>query len=129
MKFAQPKSNCSSIGMDYSSTETGILRISLDLARKRTSIAIAWSILFLTSGLLPVVLYFGLRYGTSLKLSVGIEISSTYDGLPANIDISVGNPNSHIRRFVLVQLHQQDIQAYSQRSLLQTTGKWSLASK
>ncbi|KAK5674227.1 hypothetical protein LTS10_013064 [Elasticomyces elasticus] len=48
-------------------------RIEFDLRDHKLSIAVTWTVLFLSSGALPVILYFGLRYGTGLELDTGMK--------------------------------------------------------
>lgn len=44
-------------------------RISYDMRDHQLAIIITWSIIFVTGGVLPVVLYFALRYAAKLELS------------------------------------------------------------
>jgi hypothetical protein len=46
-------------------------KIDLNLWNHKTAIAIHWTILFVSSGVLPIVLYFALRYGAHLALGTG----------------------------------------------------------
>ena len=50
-------------------------QIHLDLWSHKWSIARTWTVLFVSSGALPIALYFGLRYGTSLALTAGMQNS------------------------------------------------------
>lgn len=45
-------------------------RISYDMRDHQLAIIITWSIMFVTGGILPVVLYFALRYVAKLELSI-----------------------------------------------------------
>ena len=49
----------------------GVPRISLNLRDHKLPIAINWVILFISSGVLPILLYFVLRYVAHLKLGIG----------------------------------------------------------
>jgi hypothetical protein len=55
-------------------TNDQIPRIPLDLREHKVSIGVTWSILLLSSGILPVILYFVLRYGANLKLQIGMYL-------------------------------------------------------
>jgi hypothetical protein len=49
----------------------GLPKLDLNLWDHKTSIAINWTILFITSGVMPIVLYFALRYAAHLELGTG----------------------------------------------------------
>lgn len=49
----------------------GLPRVSYNLREHKVGIIIAWSILLITSGALPIILYFSIRYCTTLKLTYG----------------------------------------------------------
>lgn len=43
-------------------------RIKYDMREHKLAIIITWTILFISSGISPIALYFGLRYGAHLAL-------------------------------------------------------------
>ncbi|KAK5693935.1 hypothetical protein LTR97_009552 [Elasticomyces elasticus] len=56
-------------------------RIDFDLRDHKLSIAVTWTVLFLSSGALPVILYFTLRYGTDLELDTVLGIPTAILGV------------------------------------------------
>ncbi|KAK5163965.1 uncharacterized protein LTR77_010361 [Saxophila tyrrhenica] len=58
------------MGHNPSLNGAGLPRLPLDLHRYEKNIAIFWSVLILSSGILPIVGYFALHYGTDLELNI-----------------------------------------------------------
>jgi hypothetical protein len=48
----------------------GLPRLPLDLTQHKVSIAIPWTIIVLSSGVLPIVGFFALRYGADVELNI-----------------------------------------------------------
>lgn len=53
-----------------SPNENGLPRIPVDLSKHKLPIALHWIPIVLTSGVLPIVGYFALHYGTNLELNI-----------------------------------------------------------
>ncbi|KAK3621728.1 hypothetical protein LTR56_022620 [Elasticomyces elasticus] len=71
-------------------------RIDFDLREHKLSIAVTWTVLFLSSGALPVILYFALRYGTKLELDTGMKASKP-NVVRQLIKDSTGDPHCDTR--------------------------------
>lgn len=56
-------------------------RIAYDLRDHQLGIIISWSIIFVTGGVLPIVLYFALRYAAKLELSTTLAVTSALFGV------------------------------------------------
>ncbi|KAF2723228.1 hypothetical protein K431DRAFT_292622 [Polychaeton citri CBS 116435] len=61
-----PASHRSSVG----SRSNGLPSLNINLRQHKTAIALHWLPIVLTSGLLPIIGYFALEYGTNLELNV-----------------------------------------------------------
>ncbi|KAK5719766.1 hypothetical protein LTR17_015137 [Elasticomyces elasticus] len=56
-------------------------RIELNLRDHKLSIALTWTVLFFSSGALPVILYFALHYGTDMKIETVLGIPTAILGV------------------------------------------------
>ena len=56
--------------------------IPLNLRDHKASIAIFWSVMVGSNSILPLALYFGMRYNTSLSLQIIISITTAITGVP-----------------------------------------------
>ena len=56
--------------IDKSTNAAGLPRLPVNLRDHKLPIGITWSVICLSSGILPIVGYFALRYGTDVKLNI-----------------------------------------------------------
>ena len=63
---------------DMTARTMAVPTIHFDLREHKRAIAVTWTILFLSSALIPVVLYFALRYGAQLELHIGELLSYNF---------------------------------------------------
>lgn len=65
-----------------------IPKFSYDLRDHKKGIAINWTIIIITSGILPIALYFALRYGAKLQLSIVLALTSALFGVLSLFSLS-----------------------------------------
>ena len=58
------------MNIDKSTNAAGLPRLPLNLRDHKLPIALNWGVIMLSSGILPIVGYFALKYGTTLPLSI-----------------------------------------------------------
>jgi hypothetical protein len=60
----------SNMTVDKSTNAAGLPRLPINLRDHKVPIGITWGVILLANGILPIVGYFALRYGTNLELNV-----------------------------------------------------------
>ncbi|KAF7185102.1 hypothetical protein HII31_13377 [Pseudocercospora fuligena] len=65
----------------YSSKQ--LRTLPLDLSQHKLPLTLSWTTIILANGILPIVLYFALRHGTSLDLSVVLTVPTVLMSVPA----------------------------------------------
>lgn len=58
------------MGINQDTNDAGYPRLPINLRDHKLSIGITWGVIVLSSGILPIVGYFALKYGTDLELNI-----------------------------------------------------------
>ena len=87
-------------GSASKSLRNGIPKIDYDMREHRVGIIISWSIIFISSGISPIVLYFALRYAAHLELGTGKHLEVPIRFLLTTT--STGRGDCRLRRLLSV---------------------------